>query len=167
MTKPKILIVDDEESIREVLAIIFEHDGYIVELAKDVSQAKEAYQKFQPDIVLSDLNMPNETGLDFLRWVQERGKKAPFVILTAFGTTESAVEALKLGAINYVLKPFNNDELRLVVSRALGLQNLQYENERLRKQIGTQSHFDNLIGDSLGMQEVYTLIRRVRDSKKN
>lgn len=167
MTIAKILIVDDEMSIREVLAMLFENDGYIVELAKDVSQAKEAYESFKPDIVLSDLNMPKETGLDLLRWVQEQEKKAPFVILTAFGTTESAVEALKLGAINYVLKPFNNDELRLVVSRALGLQNLQHENERLRKQIGTQQHFNNLIGNSREMQEVYTLIRRVRDSKIN
>lgn len=163
----KILIVDDEASIREILAILFEQDGYVVGLAKDVSEAKMAYHRFQPDVILSDLNMAKETGIDFLRWVQEQAKKIPFVILTAFGTTESAVEALKLGAMNYVLKPFNNDELRIVVSRALGIQNLQYENERLRQKVGVQKHFDNLIGDSREMQEVYTLIRQVRDSKIN
>ena len=167
MTRAKILIVDDEATIREILAILFEQDGYAVALARDVSDAKEVYQSFEPDIVLSDLNMHGETGIDFLRWVQEQEKTVPFVILTAFGTTESAVEALKIGASNYVLKPFNNDELRLVVSRALGLQNLQYENERLRRQIGSKMHFGIMIGDSLEMQEVYSLIRRVRDSKIN
>ena len=84
-----------------------------------------------------------------------------FIMITAFGSNQSAVEALKLGAANYVLKPFNNDELRLVVSRALGVRSLEKENERLKRKVSTNLHFGLFVGDSPSMLEVYEMIRRV------
>jgi len=167
MPPPKILIVDDELSMRELLGILFEKDGYQVKTASSAEEAQEMMHQFHPDVVLSDLNLPQGSGIDLLRWVKKNQQKMAFVVVTAFGSTQSAVEAMKLGAANYVLKPFNNDELRLVIRRAIGVKSLEIENENLKERLGDKKHFGFLIGSSVVMQEVYILIKRVRDSKIN
>ena len=167
MSMTKLLIVDDELSMRELLAILFETDGFEVQTAADVSIAQEKIQQWMPDVILSDLNLPGESGLDLLRWVKKRHPDTIFVMITAFGSNQSAVEALKLGAANYVLKPFNNDELRLVVSRALGVRNLEQENARLKQSPASSLHFGLFIGDSPAMLEVYAMIRRIARSRIN
>ena len=140
MSTTRMLIVDDELSMRDLLAILFENDGYEVQVAPDVDSAQLIIQEWIPDVILSDLNLPGESGIDFLRWVK-RHTEMIFIMITAFGSNQSAVEALKLGCCNCVLKPFNNDELRLVVSRALGVRTLEKENERLKRKVSTNLHF--------------------------
>jgi two-component system, NtrC family, response regulator PilR len=162
----KILIVDDDRSIRELLTILFESDGYQVESASSAEEALRIFSKASPDLVLSDLNMPGLSGLELIREVKVRDPNCFVVVVTGFGSTESAVEAMKLGAANYVLKPFNNDELRLVVQRALGVKALEKENRRLRED-KERLHFGCLVGGSSAMQEVYSLIRRIKDKKIN
>lgn len=167
MSTTRMLIVDDELSMRDLLAILFENDGYEVQVAPDIDSAQHIIQEWIPDVILSDLNLPGESGIDFLRWVKKRHTEMIFIMITAFGSNQSAVEALKLGAANYVLKPFNNDELRLVVSRALGVRSLEKENERLKRKVTTNLHFNLFVGDSPPMLEVYEMIRRVSRSRIN
>ncbi len=167
MTTTKMLIVDDEVSMRELLSILFETDGYEVQIAPDVQSAQCLIQEWIPDVILSDLNLPGESGIDLLRWVKKRHPEIVFVMITAFGSNQSAVEALKLGAANYVLKPFSNDELRLVVSRALGVRALKKENAALRQKSCSNLHFGLFVGDSPAMLEVYEMIRRISRSRIN
>ncbi|MEC7985850.1 MAG: sigma-54 dependent transcriptional regulator [Myxococcota bacterium] len=166
MKRSRLLVVDDELSIREILQILFERDGYEVYLADSAEAAIRILEKNRIDLVLSDLNLPQLSGIDLLRLMREKYPKVVFVMITAYGSNESAVEAMKLGASNYVLKPFNNDELRLVVQRALGVQALTQENQKL-KEGNRLLHFGYLVGSSPAMLEVYELIRRVKDSKIN
>ena len=167
MAVAKLLIVDDELSMREILAILFENDGYEVQIAPNIASAQQQIADWTPDVILSDLNLPGGSGIDLLRWVKKCHPNIVFVMLTAFGSNQSAVEALKLGAANYVLKPFNNDELRLVVSRALGVRNLEQENAMLKGKSTQNLHFGLFVGDSTAMLEVYEMIRRISRSKIN
>ena len=167
MDAAKLLIVDDELSMREILAILFENDGYEVQIAPNITSAQQQIVDWTPDVILSDLNLPGGSGIDLLRWVKKCHPDIVFVMLTAFGSNQSAVEALKLGAANYVLKPFNNDELRLVVSRALGVRNLEQENAMLKGKTVQNLHFGMFVGDSTAMLEVYEMIRRISRSKIN
>ena len=100
MSIPRMLIVDDELSMRDLLAILFENDGYEVQVASDVNSAQLLIKEWIPDVILSDLNLPGESGLDFLRWVKKRHSELIFIMITAFGSNQSAVEALKLVAAN-------------------------------------------------------------------
>jgi two-component system, NtrC family, response regulator PilR len=167
MAVAKLLIVDDELSMREILAILFENDGYEVQIAPNIAAAQQQIGDWTPDVILSDLNLPGGSGIDLLRWVKKCHSDIVFVMLTAFGSNQSAVEALKLGAANYVLKPFNNDELRLVVSRALGVRNLEQENAMLKGKSTQNLNFGLFVGDSPAMLEVYEMIRRISRSKIN
>ena len=97
MSTTRMLIVDDELSMRDLLAILFENDGYEVQVAPDVDSAQHIIQEWIPDVILSDLNLPGESGIDFLRWVKKRHTEMIFIMITAFGSNQSAVEALKLG----------------------------------------------------------------------
>jgi len=166
MKKAKILVVDDELSMRELLRIVFEADNYLVDDAASGEEALLKMQNTKFDLIISDLNMSKMSGLELLSIVKEISPDIAFVVVTAFGSTESAVEAMKCGAANYVLKPFNNDELRLVVKRALGMKILQLENRRLKGE-SQKLHFGRLMGSSHLMLEIYEMIRRVKDSMIN
>ena len=143
----KILIIDDELSMRELLSILFSSDGYTILACASAEEALTKFPDFQPDIILSDMNLPGMSGLELLEEVRKWDENCPFVVITAFGSTDTAVRAMKLGASNYVLKPFNNDELRLVVQRALGSKALLEENTRL-KGVFENIHFGRLVGSS-------------------
>ena len=162
----KILIIDDELSMRELLSILFSSDGYTILACASAEEALTKFPDFQPDIILSDMNLPGMSGLELLEEVRKWDENCPFVVITAFGSTDTAVRAMKLGASNYVLKPFNNDELRLVVQRALGSKALLEENTRL-KGVLENIHFGRLVGSSRPMMQVYDLIRRVKDNRIN
>src|ERR1035438_2577960 len=112
MTKARILVVDDEESIREFLEIMLKKEGYDVTLAEDGKKAQEILKKKSFDMVISDLQMPHVTGIELLKYVKDLNTDVVFMIITAFGTTETAVEAMKLGAYDYITKPFKIDEVR-------------------------------------------------------
>ncbi len=165
--KPRILAVDDEESIREFLEIMLKKEGYEVTTAEDGAKAIELLKKKSFDMVISDMQMPNVTGMELLKHVKDNYPDLVFMIITAFGTTESAVEAMKLGAYDYITKPFKIDEVRIVISNALRSKNLEVENRTLKKEMQKEYSFQSLVGNSEKMHHIYELIKRVSQTPTN
>ncbi len=165
--KPRILVVDDEESIREFLQIMLKKEGYEISLAEDGQMAIETLQKKTFDMVISDLQMPHVTGMELLKHVKDNYPDLVFMMITAFGTTENAVEAMKMGAYDYLTKPFKLDEVRLVVQNALRAQNLEVENKVLKKELGKEYSFQNIVGNSEKMHRIFDLIKRVSTTPTN
>ncbi len=165
--KHKILVVDDEESIREFLEIMLKKEGYEVTCAEDGAKAIEALSKKNFHMVISDLQMPNVTGLELLKHVKDNYSDTVFMMITAFGTTENAVEAMKLGAYDYLTKPFKLDEVRLNIHNALRANTLELENRTLKKELVKEYSFANLVGNSASMHKVYDLIKRVSGTSSN
>ena len=141
--KPRLLVVDDEESIREFLEIMLKKEGYEVTCSEDGLKAKDILAKRSFDMVISDLQMPNMTGIELLKHVKESYPDLVFMMITAFGSTESAVEAMKMGAYDYLTKPFKIDEVRLNIQNALRTKNLEVENKILKKELGKEYSFQS------------------------
>jgi two-component system response regulator PilR (NtrC family) len=165
--KPRILVVDDEESIREFLDIMLRKEGYDVTTAEDGEKAIELLRKRSFDMVISDLQMPKVTGIELLKFSKENFPGTLFMLITAFGTTESAVEAMKGGAYDYITKPFKIDEVRINIANALRSHNLEVENRTLKKELQREYSFQNLVGNSETMHRIYDLIQRVSQSPTN
>lgn len=165
--KSRILIVDDEESIREFLEIMLKKEGYEITTAVDGLNAKEILTKKSFDMIISDMQMPNMTGIELLRHVKDTYPDLVFMIITAFGTTETAVEAMKMGAYDYVTKPFKIDEVRMNIANALRSQNLEVENRNLRKELVREYSFQNMVGNSQAMHIIFDLIKRVSQAPTN
>lgn len=165
--KSRILIVDDEESIREFLEIMLKKEGYEITTAVDGLNAKEILSKKSFDMIISDMQMPNMTGIELLKHVKDTYPDVVFMIITAFGTTETAVEAMKMGAYDYVTKPFKIDEVRMNISNALRSQNLEVENRNLKKELVREYSFQNMVGNSQAMHIIFDLIRRVSQAPTN
>lgn len=163
--KSRILVVDDEASMRELLVIMLKREGYHVEDASDGKVALEVLQGNDFDLVISDIQMPRMTGIDLIRRIREQELDVVVMMITAFSTTEQAVEAMKLGAYDYITKPFKNDEIRLVVKNALEGRKLRQENRSLRKALGQRFSFDMLVGKSPAMKRLISLIERVSQSQ--
>ena len=163
----KILVVDDEASLREMLVILLEREGYLLTEAETGRQAYEKIREEEFDLIVSDIRMPDMTGIELLRRLREEECGIPLLMITAFSSTEEAVEAMKLGAYDYITKPFKNDEIRLVIKNALERQQLQAENQRLRQQLGERSSFSSLVGESPAMAELISLLERVAPSQAN
>ncbi len=160
----RILIVDDEQSMRELLSIMLRKEGFDVVTADNGESAIKAVQADIYDLVITDIRMPNIDGIDLLRAVKEISPETVVIVITAYATTETAVDALKLGAYDYITKPFKNEEIKLVVQKALEKRLLRKENILLRREIETRVGFDNFIGVSDAMKEVFSLIRQVADT---
>ena len=158
-----VLVVDDEESMRELLEIVLGNAGYSVMLAADVAEASALLDKHAFDCVLTDLRMGQErkAGMDLLGWLQQNHPGLPAVMMTAYGSVDTAVEAMKRGAIDYIMKPFKNDEVRLVVQRAMEQQELERENRAFRADQAARGNLDNIVGSSAAIEEVRDMIRRV------
>ncbi len=165
--KPRILVIDDEESIREFLDIMLKKEGYDVTLAEDGQVAIDMIKKRAFDLIISDLQMPNLTGTEVLEYVKNNCPDTLFIIITAFGTTESAVEIMKMGAYDYITKPFKIDEVRINIKHALRSKNLEIENRNLKKELNKEYSFKNLVGNSDEMHKIYDLIERVSQSPTN
>lgn len=165
--KSRILVVDDEESIREFLDIMLRKEGYEVTLAEDGARAIDLLKKKTFDLVISDLQMPQVTGLELLKHVRDNFPDLLFMMITAFGTTETAVEAMKIGAYDYITKPFKIDEVRIVIGNALKSKNLEVENRVLKKELGKENSFQNIIGNSESMHRIFDLVRRVSQAPTN
>ncbi|MFA6450653.1 MAG: sigma-54 dependent transcriptional regulator [bacterium] len=150
----KILFVDDDESLREVTAYHLKSDGYEVITAGDGNEAFARCEESTPDIIISDLSMPGMDGLQLLQKIKGISETAVFIMVTAHGSVESAVRAMKLGAYDYIEKPFKSDVLKAVVKRALRVLNLENENRNLRQVASEKFRFGNLIGTSEKMVEV-------------
>jgi two-component system response regulator PilR (NtrC family) len=164
-TANKILIVDDELSMRELLSIMLRKEGYEVVTAENGELAIKALQSDIFDLVITDLKMPHMDGMTLLKLVKESSPDTIVIIITAFGTTEGAEKARNLGAYDYIGKPFNNDEIKLVIHNALEKRHLRKENILLKREIESRAGFENFIGKSEPMQRIFSLIRQVADTK--
>jgi len=164
MHKPRILIVDDEESLREFLSIMLHREGYQVDTAVDGAQAEVHLRDHAYDLVITDVNMPRMGGMELLRQIKARAPETVVLMITAFSTTEQAVEAMKQGAYDYITKPFQNEEIRLVVKNALERRELRQENLALKKVINRIGTVAGLVGKSKAMQDVIALIHKVAAS---
>jgi len=165
--KPRLLVVDDEESIREFLEIMLRKEGYDIVCAKDGQEAIDVLKKKSFDMVISDLQMPNVNGMELLKFVKTDYPEMTFMMITAFGTTETAVEAMKMGAYDYITKPFKIDEVRINIANALRSQSLEFENRALKKELNLEYSFQNLVGNSSAMHTIYELIKRVSGTPTN
>jgi two-component system response regulator PilR (NtrC family) len=159
----RLLVVDDEQSMREWLTIALSQDGFEVESAGSGEDALKVLERTPVDLALVDLRMPGLGGLETLRRIKQLDETTSVVIMTAYASAETAVQALKEGAYDYIIKPFKVDELRHLVQNALERRRLQAENARLRGLI--QGRFGNLVGPSPKMQEIFATIARLGDSK--
>jgi len=161
----RVLVVDDEQSMRELLAIMLRQAGYDVAVADGGEAAVERLGKGESfDLVVTDLRMRKVDGLAVLKAAKEFSPRTVVLVVTAFASTETAVEAMKLGAYDYVTKPFKLDELKLVVSNALERRRLQDENQALKRQLRRERGFENFVGRSPNMLEVFETIRKTADS---
>lgn len=165
--KSRILVVDDEDSIREFLEIMLKKENYEVTTAEDGLRAKEILSKKTFDMVISDMQMPNVTGIELLKHVKESYPDIVFMMITAFGTTETAVDAMKMGAYDYVTKPFKIDEVRLNIANALRSKNLETEVRILKKELVKEYSFQNMIGNSAAMHTIFDMVRRVSQAPTN
>ncbi len=163
----KILVVDDEQSMRDVLSIMLKRAGYAVTAASDGDEAIAHLGKEIFDLVITDLKMPKVGGLDVLKAVKASSSDTVVLVITAFASAESAVEAMKHGAYDYLTKPFQVDEVQLIIRNALERRRLSTENMLLKREMASQSSFAQIIGKSEAMQKVFDVVRKVADSKSN
>ena len=159
--RSSVLIVDDEQSMVEFLRLLFEEEGYLVTTADSVTSARESIADRVFDLVLCDILMPDGNGLDLLKQIKERSPRTAVIMMTAYASSKSAIEAMKLGAYNYISKPFDVDELKVLANGALEKTGLEEENVYLRRQLEQKYQFSNIIGRSPKMQEIFSLIERV------
>jgi two-component system response regulator PilR (NtrC family) len=165
VAEARVLVVDDEQSMRELLGIMLRQAGYDVmqadggEAAIQTLKANDAF-----DLVITDLRMRKVDGLAVLKAAKEHSPRTVVLVVTAFASTDTAVEAMKLGAYDYVTKPFKVDELRLTIANALERKRLQDENRELKRQLRTERGFDSFVGKSARMLEIFQTIRKTADS---
>ena len=164
-SKGRILVVDDEPNARTALAEILKEEGYQVETAADGFKGLARAEEFSPDLVLTDLKMPGMDGVELLRKLRQHAPELPVVLMTAFGAVETAVSAMREGAADYLTKPLNTDELVLVIARALERVRLRRETHELRSQLTERYRFDNIVGNSPEMQEVFKAVTQVAPSR--
>jgi two-component system response regulator PilR (NtrC family) len=159
--KVRILIVDDEPSMREMLRIVLRRDGYDVQLAETGREAINQLRQNSFDLLLSDIKMPDVSGVDVLRAAKEINRDVVAFMMTAYASTSTAVEAMRLGAVDYFTKPFSMDELRLKIRQHLESHRLKQENVLLKKALKTRYEFSNIIGRSEPMLEVFRMVETI------
>ena len=160
----RILIVDDEEKIRSILTAILTDEGYMVRSARDGIEALELVGQFQPHVIIVDLQMPRMDGIETLIRIRENFPNTLAIILTAHGSIQSAVDAIKKGAYDYLTKPFDNDQILLVVRRALEYSRLSLELEKLQEELGRRFGVDCILGESPAIQTLRSTIKKVAET---
>lgn len=163
----RVLVVDDEHSIREFCKIALKKAGYDITCAEDGARACDLLKKKSFDIVISDLQMPQMSGMELLDHVNRNYPDVIFLFITAHGTVSNAVQAMKSGAFDYILKPFQVDELLMRVEHAVKLKNLEQENSSLRRELQVKGGMDQLIGNSACMKPIYKVIKNVSKVSTN
>ncbi len=161
--KTRILIVEDEEKLRRVLELQLRSADFEVDKAGSAEEALRLADR--ADVVLTDLRLPGMSGLELIAAIRLQNTRTPIIVMTAFGTVETAVEAMKAGAADFLLKPFSLDHLMTVVRKALDVRALQDENRQLREELGHKYEFDNIIGRSPAMQEIFATVERVAPTR--
>jgi DNA-binding NtrC family response regulator len=161
MPESTILIIEDEERMRRILDLVLRAEGYRLVLADSGEAGTKLVDEGGIDLVLTDLQMGRTGGFDVLDHVAKEGPDIPVVIITGFGTVKSAVEAMKKGAFDYISKPVDNEELKIVVKRALDMRRLTQENRGLHQELREQFGFDNIVGQSSELQKIKALARDI------
>jgi len=165
MIPKRILIIDDEESFRHMLSVILIKEGFEVETA---SNGEEGIQKSLAspfNQILCDIRMPRMDGLEFLREIKKTAVDATIIIMSAYGTLDIAIEAMKLGAYDYISKPFKPDEIILTLRKAEEREQLRRENQLLRKEVAKEYSFDNIVSKNEGMQKIFDIIKKIAQYK--
>ncbi len=157
----KVLLIDDDASLRRVTEYSLHSAGFQVLSASDGKQGLASFRADGPQVVITDIQMPGMSGHEVLRQIKDERPETLVIVITAFGSVENAVEAMKQGAYDYLAKPFSRDELVLVVEKAFNLLGLREENRRLRDELEHQVDFSHMVGISDGMRNVFDLVRRV------
>ncbi|MCB9713904.1 MAG: sigma-54-dependent Fis family transcriptional regulator [Myxococcales bacterium] len=165
--RARLLVVDDEPSMREFLTICLRRAGHEAEAVEGAAAALARLDERRFDLVITDLTMPGMSGMDLLRELGSRSEPPLVIMITAFATTDTAVEAMKLGAYDYLTKPFKVDEIQVVVQRALERVDLSSENKRLRDELRGVHSLEGMVGRSDAMQKVFELVRRVAPTRTN
>lgn len=163
----RILVVDDDRAMCQLLVDLLHEDGYRVEVSYDGESAIEKHRTSRFDLTITDLMMPKMKGIELIQRLREIDGGAPVLLITAFGTIESAVEAMRAGAFHYVTKPFHNEEILIQVKRALEQQRLRNEVRRLRTEVQARERFQNIIGQSAAMQKIFETVAQVSDLAAN
>jgi two-component system NtrC family response regulator len=161
MKRIKILVIDDDESLRRVLEYNLAQEGYAVLTAGSGEQGLDLLKKEGADLVVTDVRMPGMDGLQVMEAIRRHDPNIQVIILTAFGTIEMAVEAMKAGAFHYISKPFNRDELKLTIRKALQLRELERENVALRQALQVRGSLDQIVAESPRMREIVEMVKRV------
>jgi two-component system, NtrC family, response regulator AtoC len=162
--EPRLLIAEDEERLRRLLQMLLSNKGYNLTLAADGAEAWDIYQGGHFDLVITDIRMPNMDGMELLRKIKELSPQTPIIVITAFGTIESAVEAMREGALDYVTKPFEEAKLQVAIDRALNIGRILDENHNLRKEIRERLNLEHFIAESPQMQNVLQIVKQVANS---
>ncbi len=163
----RLLVVDDEESMREFLEIMLAQDGYEVATAASGEEAMQVYREEGPHLILTDVKMPGMSGLDLIREIRSIDPAAPIIAITAYASADDAIRAVREGAYDYISKPFQVEDLRIIIRNALETRRLRNENDELRRCLDHRDHFEEMVGKSSEMQEIFDLIERVAPSKAN
>ncbi|GFO56594.1 acetoacetate metabolism regulatory protein AtoC [Geomonas sp. Red276] len=160
-----ILIIDDDSSLRRVLEYNLQQEGYTVITAADGESGLKLFADRNPAVVITDLKMPGISGFQVLGEIKERSPSTVVIVLTAFGAVDTAVEAMKAGAFDYLTKPFNRDELKLTVRKGLQLRGLSEENRLLKEELSGRAEFHTIVGTSRAMEGVFSVVRKVADTE--
>jgi two-component system response regulator HydG len=163
--KGKILVVDDDASMTELLSERLRRRQFEVTTAQSAAEARVAFDTAQPDVVVTDLNMPGQSGIQFCEWVVTNRADTPVILITAFGSLDTAVAAIRAGAYDFITKPFEIDVLAIALERAIKHRELRHEVKRLRSLLDTAQGMRELLGDSPVMRELKELLGRVADSQ--
>jgi len=165
MENKQVLIIDDEENMRYMLQLTLENEGYEVKLACDGREGIEKLNQNQFDFVICDIKMPKVSGLEVLTFVMESSPNTPVIMISAYGTIDTAIQAMKQGAYDYVMKPFKQDEILLTLKKAEERERLRRENQFLRQEVEKKYSFENIIGKSSQMQDIFKKIEKITDYK--
>jgi len=161
--KSTVLVVDDEEKLRRVVGLQLKTAGFEVEQAGSAEEALKLADS--ADVILTDLRLPGISGLELLANLRRQDSHTPVIVMTAFGSIETAVDAMKAGAVDFLPKPFSLDHLMTVVNKALELRTLRDENRELRAELGQRYEFDNIVGRSAAMREIFATVERVAPTR--
>ncbi len=161
----RVIIVDDDRRTRRILQILVERLGFESRAFESAAEALVAVEGESPGLILTDLKMPGVDGIEFMRRLRRIDEQVPVIVLTAYGTVESAVEAMKLGAVDFVAKPFDVEAVELLIQRSLEHSRRRVENRYLREQVDHAPAFEDIVGDSPPMRAVFDLIRKVAPTR--
>jgi len=163
----KILLVDDDDSLRDMLSIVLKKEGYDVVSLENAMLALKLLKKKSFDLIISDIKMPGISGIKLLERMKSINNEIPVIMITAYASTNDAVEAMKLGAENYITKPFNLDELKIIINKALHKKDIEKENIELKLKLSEKEKFEDIIGNTPEMLKIYELIENISKTDSN